>query len=113
MMTVTQHIRRRLEKAIGCRPDLSELRQTEWSKPFEQLMRNRLLMGSFRYGLLREKGDQGYDMVGSLEARLAEYKKTGNLELLADVANLALLEFEYPSHSKAHFRAVDDGSHCF
>ena len=113
MMTVTQHIRRRIESSIAMRPSLSELRKTEWSKPFETLMRNRLIMGAFRYGLKKTKGDQGYDMVGSLEQRVQAYKKTGNLELLADVANLALLEFEYPSHSKAHFAPEDDGEHCF
>ncbi len=113
MMTVTQHIRRRLEAVIDKRPTLAELRRTEWSRPFEKLMRNRLVMGAFRYGLLRNKGGQGYDMLGSLQARLKQYKETGNLELLADVANLALLEFEYPSHPDAHFAAQDDGEHCF
>ena len=75
-------------------------------------MRNRLIMGSFRYGILKEKGDHGYDMIGSLLDRVAAYKKSGNLEYLADIANLALLEFEYPSHPKAHFDAIDDSEHC-
>lgn len=112
MRTVTQHIRQRIESCLHHRPDLAELRRTEWSRPFERLMRNRLLMGAFRYGLLRHKGDQGYDMIGSLEKRLSAYKKTGNLELLADIANLALLEFEHPAHPKAHFKSIDDGEHC-
>jgi hypothetical protein len=113
MMTVTQHIRRRLEAKLPQRPALGDLKRSEWSKRFEDLMRNRLLMGSFRYGLLEENGQRGFDKIGSLEARVAAYKKTGNLELLADIANLALLEFEHPGHRKAHFKAVDDGEHCF
>ena len=113
MMSVTQHIRRRLEAAFTSRPTLTELRKTEWSKPFERLMRNRLLMGAFRYGLKRNKGDQGCDMVASLRRRIEMYEETGNLEYLVDCANLALLEFEWPSHSNAHFGADDDGEHCF
>ena len=113
MRTVTQHIRQRLEKVFTERPTLAELRKTEWSSTFERLMRNRLLMGAFRYGLKKDKLDQGYDMVGSLERRIEMYRETGNVEYLADCANLALLEFEHPSHPKAHFGAVDDGEHCF
>lgn len=112
MKTVTQHIRARLESCLHQRPDLATLRKTEWSKPFERLMRNRLLMGAFRYGLMKDKGEQGYNMIGSLEDRVKRYKQTGNLELLADIANLALLEFEFPAHPKAHFEAIDDGEHC-
>lgn len=112
MMTVTQHIRRRLEKCLDQRPTLAELRKTQWSKVFERCMRNRMVMGSFRYGLLKDKGEQGYDMVGSLKRRIEMYRETGNLEYLADVANLALLEFEYPTHKDAHFSSVDDGEHC-
>lgn len=113
MMSVTKHIRRRLEKCFESRPSLAEMRKTEWSRQFERLMRNRLLMGAFRYGLIKNKGDQGYDMVGSLKSRLDMYERTGNMEYLADCANLALLEFEFPSHPKAHFNAIDDGEHCF
>lgn len=71
------------------------------------------MMGAFRYGLLRDKGESGYDMVGSLKRRVEMYKETGNVEYLADVANLALLEFEHPSHPDAHFEQQDDGEHCF
>ena len=112
MKTVTQRIRERLEQTIPQVPSLSTLRKTEWSRTFESLMRNRLLMGAFRYGLIRHKGEQGYDMVGSLRRRIELYEKTGNLEALVDVANLALLEFEHPSHPSAHFEAEDDRERC-
>lgn len=113
MKSVTQHLRDRIEKQLSGRPPLHELRKTEWSKTFERMMKSRLLMGAFRYGLKENKGDQEYDLVGSLKARIRMYEESGNLEYLVDCANLALLEFEFPSHSKAHFDAVDDGEHCF
>ena len=113
MKTVTQLIRERVERNLVGVPDLSVMRNTEWSRDFEKLMRNRLLMGCMRYGEMKDKESQGYDMIGSLVARLERYRKTGNLECLVDIANLALLEFEFPSHSRAHFSAEDDGEHCF
>lgn len=75
-------------------------------------MKNRLLLGAFRYGLLRSKGEQGYDMIGSLKRRVELYEQSGNLEFLVDVANLALLEFRFPQHRNAHFESQDDGEHC-
>jgi len=113
MKTITQHIRRRLEAGLHDRPTLAELRKTQWSKAFEKLMRNRMIMGSFRYGLMRNGGEKGYDKIGSLKARIALYEKTGNVECLADAANLCLLEFEHPGHPNANFNATDDGEHCF
>ena len=88
-------------------PDLDSLRQTEWSAQFEQLMRNRLVMGAFRYGLMVAKRRQ-YAYMAYLKHKLEVYQTTGNLEMLVDVANLALLEFRYPSHPNAHWAAVDN-----
>lgn len=113
MRTVTQHIRARVESILYEMPPLSEMRKTEWSRRFENLMRNRLLMGGIRYGILKTKGEQGYDMIGSMKRRIEMYQETGNTEFLVDVANLALLEFEHPKHPKAHFGAKDDGEHCW
>lgn len=112
MATILQHIRKRLESGLMQRPSLAELKQTEWSRNFENLMRNRLLMGAFRYGLIRGKGEQGYDMIRSMRRRIELYEETGNLEYLVDVANVAMLEFEWPSKHNAHFSSVDDGEHC-
>lgn len=112
-MTVIQHIRRRIESKLNLpAPSLSDLRRTEWSRTFESLMRQRLLMGAFRYGLMKNKREQGYDLIKNIRVRLATYEKTGNLEQLVDIANLALLEFEHTRHPTAHFKSVDDGEHC-
>lgn len=109
MTTVVEHLRARL---LGDRtPTLKDLRKTEWSPEFEQLMRNRLLQGGYRYGRLNAPGKPQYDRIAGIIRRAEAYQKDGNLEHLVDIANTALLEFEEGRHSKRHFKAVDDGEH--
>jgi myosin-crossreactive antigen len=96
-------------------PALEALQQTEWSVQFERYMRNRLVMGAFRYGLLQAPDKHDYNRVDSAIERLMEYKRTHNLELLVDSANIALLEFVEGTHPDRHWSSVDDGphvSHC-
>ena len=95
------------------KPSLEELKETQWCKDFEQLMRNRLVMGAMRYETFEEKREKGcnYDYIASTLSRLEKYKKDGNLEHLVDAANCLLLEFEFGSHPNRHFAAVDDGEH--
>lgn len=92
-------------------PPIDQLRKTEWSPVFERLMRNRLMMGAIRYGLLNSPGKPKYDRIASMEKRLRIYRETGNMELLVDVANLALCEFEEGTHPKRHFKSADDKEH--
>jgi hypothetical protein len=109
-------LRKRLYAKAGLveRPTyrLEALRESEWSPRFESLQRNRLLMGALRYGPIKQPGKRRYDRVGRMKECIAEFEATGNLELLVDVANYCLLEFEDSNHPKAHFEAVDDGNHC-
>jgi len=58
-----------------------------------------------------DKKDGLYDNVGSIEKRIALYKKTGNDEILVDCANLCMCEFVNGTHPKKHFKSVDDGVH--
>lgn len=90
---------------------LGSLRATEWSREFEDLMRNRLIMGRFRYAPMRSPEKGAYDNVGSAQKRLRLYLETGNVEHLVDVANLCLIEFEHGNHPERHFAASDDGEH--
>lgn len=88
--------------------DLDELRRTEWSFRFEELMRNRLVFGALRYGRLHASCKPPYDRVKASIQRLIHYDKTGNLEMLVDVANLCLLEFEEGRHPTRHFEEAGD-----
>ena len=118
---INDHIRDHLLVALGAGqlvatkrlPDLPSLRQSEWSPRFERLMRNRLIMGAFRYGTFNEKkcSPARYQYAKDAARRLEAYRDTGNTEILVDVANMCLLEFEFGQHPMRHFRAVDDGEH--
>lgn len=91
--------------------DLDSLRKTEWSDEFETLMRNRLIIGALRYGKMHSIGKPVYNKTNSIQKRLIEYIVYGNKELLVDIANLCLLEYEECMHPKKHFHSVDDGEH--
>ena len=83
----------------------------EWCPEFERLMRNRLLQGSLRYGRLGSAGKKQWNRPKDILRRVKLYMSTGNDELLADIANLALLEFVEGVHPNKHFSSVDDGEH--
>lgn len=62
---------------------------------FIQLMKNRLVMGAFRYGTFATRPN--YDNLGYLKHKVRLYRNTGNLEFMVDVANMALLAYTFPS----------------
>jgi hypothetical protein len=116
-MTNTEYMRARLTAGIHDahpgkkRESLESLRSSEWSPEFERLMRNRLLVGRFRYASMADPNRPQYNRMESASKRLREYQDIGNLELLVDVANLCLLEFVHGDHPSKHFNAKDDGEH--
>ena len=117
MKTVLEHIREHALRRAGVAsdprlPGLAVLRQTEWSPRFEALMRNRPIVGAFRYGRIGAQGKGAYALVDSARHRLDAYESTGNLEHLGDVANLALVEFVEGRHPRRHWDAADDGEPC-
>ncbi len=116
-MTNFEHMRDRLLMRAGliqpspAKYRLDDLAQSEWNADFERLMRNRLIMGALRYGVIGAPGKARYDRIGSIEKRLRTYRATGNKELLVDCANLCLMEFVECHHPLAHFDADDTGAH--
>lgn len=89
-------------------PSLESLRRSEWSPDFENLMRERLIQGAFRYGLLKASGKPDYDRTKSIEKRLALYRQDRNKEHLVDIANLCLCEFV---EGDGYFKTIHDGEH--
>ena len=78
---------------------------------FDRLRNNRLMIGHLRYGSCGISRDASYDVVASMIQRLKDYRATGNLEHLVDVANLAEIEYIWPRHENAHWHAQDAGGH--
>lgn len=119
MRTVLEHIRFRLLANAGLTGSgfmtvepINSLDKSEWSDEFERLMRNRFIMGRFRYGEMRQaKHSLFRNHEDDLIRRAEEYKRTGNLELLVDLAAIAMVEFVRPSHPGPSWVAVDDGEH--
>ena len=74
---------------------------------FQQLMANRLVMGSFRYDLWNDKKASKWDLFGSLWTRLKVYEQTGNLEMLVDCANFLQIEYTFPSSKELQFKGLD------
>lgn len=116
-MRVFDHIRLSLLRKAGLAPgpDLDEIRVSQWCDRFIELMRNRMVLGWFRYGPMRGLVNR-WDNVGSAKTRLDLYLSDGNLEHLVDVANLCLLEFVkgplgLGSHPNPKWDPEDDGYH--
>lgn len=117
MKTITKHLRQHILDNCGFNgpvlpPSLESLKKTEWSTKFERLMRNRMLMGALRYGLLGAKDKPNYDKITSIRQRLDLYEQGGNAEHLVDIANLCQVEFVDESHPNFHWKSEDDGVHA-
>lgn len=91
--------------------DINTLIKTEWSVDFEILMRNRLVVGAYRYGRMGKMGKPKYDRVSDMIRRLKEFQIDGNKEHLVDVANLSMMEFVETTHPLAHFKPLDGSKH--
>ena len=88
--------------------DLDEILKSEYSLEFDRLRKNRMVVSYFKYGVLKENyGQKLVNAVKNIEKRLELYRETGNTEHLVDVANFAMIEFMFPEHEKAHFKATD------
>ena len=104
MMRISDHIRKSLlAKASTLDSNsLDKLIVSEWSEEFETLMRNRLIMGAFRYGKLKKARRPGATdfHINYIKEKLAIYEKTGNTDL-------SLVEFITGDHPLSHFKALD------
>lgn len=85
-----------------------EILKTEFSEPFVDGMKNRMAISYFKYGPVQlNAGKKFVNEMESLKLRLKKYEDTGNTEFLIDVANFAMIEYMYPSHPNAYFKATD------
>lgn len=114
MKSVFEHIREHLHVCAGLAAptDVSTYDKYSWSIYFERLMRNRLVIGAMRYGVQGGPKLKNYDRIKGMEKRLSQFKETGNMDCLIDVANLAMLESYESQHPNFHFAALDGDHSC-
>lgn len=91
--------------------NIDDLFKSEWSDEFEQLMRNRRVLGAIRYGKTNALGKPKYDRVNTLRRKIDLYEQTKNKEVLVDIANYAMVEFQEPTIDGTYFQATDDQDH--
>jgi len=118
LTTVHEWLRGRLLRRVGLEPapDLEQIRREQWCPDFVRKMSNRMVVGWFRYGPIRDPAARPYDNVGSAIERLQDYLRDGNLEHLVDAANLCLIEYVkgprgVGSHPSPTWQPKDDGKH--
>lgn len=113
MKSIHDLLRKRLHDRAGLteppkpKYSLEQLAKTEWSPEFEQLMRNRLLMGALRYGPIKDNCKGTAYLIKRIKRSLDTYEKTGNIEMLVDIANFCLVDFVVGNHPTRHFEAID------
>lgn len=87
--------------------------KNKWDSEFESLMRTRFLMGALRYETpeicrtARFRGRPWKMETDDMIARLRKFQRTGNKEILVDVANLCMVHFQSTDHPKRHFHGLD------
>lgn len=73
---------------------------------FVGYMYRRLVLGAYRYGPVKT-ARRSYNNLKAIHARTEAYDRTGNLDYLFDVANMALLEFFRGKHPNAHLNSAE------
>lgn len=99
-----------MESASIPKLSLQEIEKSQWNLKFEELRKNRMILGWFRYGFITGNKKK-YANIESAILRLKKYQETGNSEFLVDAANLCMIEFTQENHPNFHFNSVDDGIH--
>lgn len=92
--------------------EINEILGTEYSFKFDDVRKNMMVVSYHKYGEAKINYPQNISAIESLKKRLKQYEATGNTEFLADIANFAMLEFMYPEHKDAYYKATDSKESC-
>lgn len=120
MKTITEQLRARLEKRLGIadRVEIETAAKRDNNKimanakamiraleRMTDLARSRMIMGSIRYFNGQHKTHEA--VVSRMQAKIDTYIETGNAEMLVDLLNYCVIEFQYGHHPNFHFETVD------
>lgn len=108
--TVTDWIRLSLYRQAGMAPVTYEELQRNLARrrcpDFKRARDARTRMGYLRYELLGSQNSLVPYTLASIRVLVERYQVTGNLEYLADIANLAELEWQHPSFEGTYFEGT-------
>ena len=87
-----------------------DILRTEYSEKFDNIRKNMMIVSYYKYGPLKDNYGKYKCMnaIENLKIRLQKYLDTGNTEYLADVANVAMLEFMNPQIEGASYKPTDN-----
>lgn len=92
--------------------DWRQLYESEWSHTFDRLRRERMVIGSYRYGRASLYNGSDRNLPKRAIRRIELYRETGNAEYLVDAANFLMIEFEWEgprTNPRYYFQTVHDG----
>lgn len=92
-----------------------EMEALQWGEEWQyvlSLMKNRMIMGGYRYGPTPLQKPREFDNISDIKRRLILYEEDGNMEHLVDAANITIIECLKKSHPNFHFSPTDDGIHA-
>lgn len=92
-------------------PSLETIRLSEWSSDFEQLQRNRMVMGAFRYGPVARQDFTQHELTTEIKRRVRRYECTRNLEHLVDAANICMVAYLQGLRHGECLTPTDNGPH--
>jgi hypothetical protein len=101
---------------INSMPNWDTLNKTEYPEEFaecDKLAHNRMIMGSFRYGLIGRQDLIKYNPAKEGIKRINKYLEDGNLEHLVDACNMVKIAFfRGKKHLGQTVHSIDDGEHA-
>ena len=92
-----------------------EMEALQWGEEWQHilfLMKNRMIMGGYRYSPTSLQKPREFDNIADVKRRLDLYEVEGNMEYLIDAANITIIECLKKSHPNFHFNPIDDGVHA-
>jgi hypothetical protein len=87
--------------------NIEDIRKSELFPEVDELCNNRMLTSYYKYGPVKENyGNKLINAMKEARKRMERYEQDGNTEWLLDAINQLKIEFKYPQHPTAYFRAT-------
>lgn len=90
---------------------IDQILKEDYSKRFDQIRENMVVVSHFKYGKARDNFASGrVDAIKTAELCIDAFKKDKNLEHLCDAANYLMFRFKYPMDGEEYKHTDSDKS---